>query len=105
MATWKGPWLSLPEVEPKFSKDNPEAAVRDGAEELTLRRGEAGGLRTLNDPTNVGDSRYGPLLVEEGLACSLPGHLQRNRVVRSGKCCTKSMCMPRNNRKATTLWM
>ena len=71
--------MSLPVVEPKFSKDNPEAAVRDGAEELTIRRGEEGGLRTLNDPTNVGESRYGPLLVEEGLACNLPGHLQRNR--------------------------
>ena len=46
--------MSLPAVEPKFSKDNPEAAVRDGAEELTLRRGEEGGLRTLMDTTNEG---------------------------------------------------
>ena len=71
--------MSPPVVESKFSKDYPEATVRDGAEELTLRRGEEGGLRTLNDTTNVGDSRWGPLLVEEGLACNLPGHLQRNR--------------------------
>ena len=43
----------------------PEAAVREGAEELTLRRGEEGGLRTFVDATNVGDSRCGPPLVDK----------------------------------------
>ena len=47
----------LPIVEPKFSVGCPEAEVLDGAEKLTRRRGEEGGLRTFIDTTNVGDSR------------------------------------------------
>ena len=37
----------------------------EGAEELTLRRGEEGGLRTFIDTTTEGDSRWGPPLVDE----------------------------------------
>ena len=37
------------ESEPKFSVDCPELAVREGVEELTLRRAEEGMLRTFID--------------------------------------------------------
>ena len=52
-------------VDPKFSVDCLDAAVLEGAEELTHRRGEECGLRTFIDTTNVGDSRWGPPLVDE----------------------------------------
>ena len=52
-------------VQPKFTADFPEAVVREGAAELTLRRGEEGMLRTLIGTSNVGDSRWGPPLVDE----------------------------------------
>ena len=56
---------SLLLVEAKFSKEDcPHAAVRQGAE-LTLRKGEEGGLRTFIDTTDVGDSRCGPPLLGE----------------------------------------
>ena len=48
--------VALHVVEPKFGREDfPEAAVREGVGELTLRRGEAVGLRTFIDTTNVGD--------------------------------------------------
>ena len=50
---------SLPLVKPTFTTDFPEAVVREGADELTLRRQE-GMLRTCIDATNVGNSRWGP---------------------------------------------
>ena len=56
--------MSRPAVEAKFS-DCPEAAVGEGAEELTPPRGEEGGLRTFIDTTKVGDCRWGPSLVHE----------------------------------------
>ena len=46
---------SLPVVKPKFTTDLPEAMVREGADELTLRREETGMLRTFVDTTNVRD--------------------------------------------------
>ena len=47
--------VALHVVEPKFGREDfPEAAVREGVEELTVRRGEAVGLRTFIDTTNVG---------------------------------------------------
>ena len=52
-------------VKPKFMTDCPEAVVREGADELTLRAGEEGALRTFIDPTNVGDKRWRPPLVDE----------------------------------------
>ena len=42
-------------VNPKFTTDFPEAVVREGADELTLRA-EEGLLRTFADTTDVGDS-------------------------------------------------
>ena len=39
--------------------------MREGAEELTLRKGEEGRLRTFIDTTNVGDNGWGPPLVDE----------------------------------------
>ena len=56
--------VALPVVEPKFGEDCTEAAVREAVEELTLRRGEEGGLRTFIDTTNVGDNRWRPPLVD-----------------------------------------
>ena len=57
--------MALPVVEPKFIEKCPEAAVREEAKELTIRRGEEGGLRTFIDITTVGDNRKGPPLVNE----------------------------------------
>ena len=51
-------WVALPIVEPMFSVDCPETAILEGAEELTLRRGEEGGLRTFIKTTNVGGKRW-----------------------------------------------
>ena len=57
---------SLPVVKPNFTADFPCAVVREGgAGELALRREEEGMLRTFVDTTDVGDSRWGPPLVDE----------------------------------------
>ena len=50
-------------VKPKFTTDFPEAVVREGADELTLRTEEEGILHTFIDTTDVGDRRCGPQLV------------------------------------------
>ena len=53
-------------VKPKFTEDFPgSGAVREGADELTLRREEEGMLRTLVETTSVGDSRWRAPLVDE----------------------------------------
>ena len=55
-------------MKPKFTTDFPDAVVREGADELTLRatlRAEGGVLRTFSDTTDVGDSRWGSPLVDE----------------------------------------
>ena len=61
---WEKTLESIPVVKSKFSEDVPEAVVREGADELTLRREEEEGvLRTLIDTTNVGDiGRKRPLV-------------------------------------------
>ena len=56
---------SRPVAKPKFTTDFPEALVQEGADELTLRPEEEGMLRTFIDTTEVGDSRWGPPLVDE----------------------------------------
>ena len=40
-------------VKPKFTTDFPEAVVREGADELTLRTEEDGMLRTFLETTDV----------------------------------------------------
>ena len=50
-------------VKPKITANFPVAVVREGADDLTLRR-EEGMLRTFSNSTNVGGSRW-PLLVDE----------------------------------------
>ena len=62
----------LPIVEPNFSPSCPEAAVLEEAEELTLRRGEEGGLRTFIDTGKVGDSKPSlkPLKEKSGKGCT-----------------------------------
>ena len=52
-------------LKPKFTTDFAEVVVREGADELTVRREDEGMLRSVIDTTNVGDSRVGPLLVDE----------------------------------------
>ena len=53
-------------VKPKFTTDFPEAVVREGADEQTLRADGEGALRTFIDTTNVGDKkRWEPPLVDE----------------------------------------
>ena len=52
-------------VTPKFTTDSPEAVVREGADELTMRADEESALHTLIDTTNLPDKRWGPPLVDE----------------------------------------
>ena len=53
-------------VRPKFNEAMfPEAYVREGVTEWMLRAGEAGMLRAFIDTTNMGDSGWGSLLVDE----------------------------------------
>ena len=56
---------SLSVVKPKFTTDFREAVVREGADELTLRKEEEGMLRTFIDTTNVGDSGWRPPFMDE----------------------------------------
>ena len=51
-------------VRPKFTEDFPEAVVREGADELTLRAEGEGVRRNFMDTTNVEDHRWGPPLVD-----------------------------------------
>ena len=66
-------------VELRFTVDILDAVVREGADQLTLRRGEQGTQRTLSNNTNVGDNRLETAAGEQGLARHLPGHPQRHR--------------------------
>ena len=80
-----------------------EAAVRDGAEELTLRRGEDGGLRTFIDTTNG----WRPPLVDEDWHAKPPARASRReklycRFVELGQ--AVSLRQPSTSRKAKTLW-
>ena len=99
--------MSLPVVEPKFNKEDfPAAADREGAEELTLRKDEEGGPPTRIDTTNVGDSRWGPPLVDEDwhAICQAIHKGRRGRKV--GQVVVQvwvNMRTPSNNRKAKTL--
>ena len=63
-ATWRKTLESHSLMRPKFATDFPEPVVREGADELTLRR-EEGMLRTFMDTTTVGDSAWEPTLVDE----------------------------------------
>ena len=56
---------SLSVVDPTFTADFPEEALRGGAGELTLRRVEAGTQRTSINTINVGDSSWRSSLVDE----------------------------------------
>ena len=72
---------SKPVLKPKFTTDVREAVIREGADELTLRRQEEGMLRTFSDSTDVGDNRWRPPL---GLASHLSGDCPRCRGIRMG---------------------
>ena len=41
------------EIKPQFRDASPEAAIREGADELTLRAEEVGSLRTFIDTTHI----------------------------------------------------
>ena len=75
-------------VRPKFSKGiDQNAAIREGVDELTLREGEEGTLRSFNNTTNVGDRRWwAPLVDEEWNAIVRPS--TRASRERHGRICT-----------------
>ena len=111
---WARLLVSLPVVEPKLDKEDfPETAVREGAEELTLRKGEERGLRTVIDTTNVGGSRWRPLSVDGDWHAIC----QTNHKVVEGEEWESlyqkfvemhkavNIRTPSNNHKAKTLWM
>ena len=53
-------------VGPNFDRESaPDAAVREGMDELTLRRGVESTQRSFFNTTNVEACRPGPLLVDE----------------------------------------
>ena len=56
---------SRPVVKPKSTTGFLEAVCREGADELTLRTGQEGMLRTLIVTKDVEDSRWRPPLVDE----------------------------------------
>ena len=56
---------SRPVVKPKFTTDFPDALVRQGVNELTLRAEEEGMLRTSIGTTDVRDNSWEPPLVDE----------------------------------------
>ena len=68
--------MAIKVVGPKFNtEDIPEAAVREGVDELPLRRVEEGMLRTFIDTTNVGDRRWKPFTAasreKSGKSCAV----------------------------------
>ena len=68
MATWENTLERHSVVEPKFSDDFPEAAAREGADELTVRRGDECTQRSSISTTNVEDHRWAPPLVDDSYA-------------------------------------
>ena len=48
---------------PKFSEAYPEAAIREGADEMTLRADEVGTLKAFNNITHIEFERWGPPVV------------------------------------------
>ena len=99
----------LPVVEPKFGEDCTEAAVREAVEELTLRRGEEGELRTFMETTTVEDSGWGPPLVDKEGAQCLPSQLQSIEGEEWEKLHSKYVEIVkavniRTSRKAKTFW-
>ena len=73
-------------VKPMFTGDFPGAVVREGVDELTLRREETGMLRTCIDTTDVGGRSWGPPLVGMPFV-RLPTEESRDR---NGRTCTTS---------------
>ena len=66
--------MALHEAEPKFNTEEfPEAAVRERVEELALRRGAEGVLRTFIDTTNVGDDGWGRRLLRQAIYKAVEG--------------------------------
>ena len=70
---------SLPVVEPKFTADILEAMVREGADELTLRRGEEGTQHIFINTTNVGGQSMVTAAGGRGLSRRMPSQVQRRR--------------------------
>ena len=73
---------SIRVTKPQFSDAYPEAVIREGADELTLRAEDVGSLGTFVDTTNI------ELMVASVGRCELArlssSHLQRNRRTRMG---------------------
>ena len=70
---------SLSVVEPKFTADILEAVVREGKDELTLRRGEEGSQRTFINTTIVGGQSMVTTAGGRGVHRHMPSQLQRRR--------------------------
>ena len=100
-------------VRPRFLVGFPEAMVREGPEELTLRAEEEGASRTFFKTTKAGDLRWRPPLVEEDRhaicqaifqAVERPEweamhkqYVETHRVV--------TVTRPQDNKKARAFWM
>ena len=80
----------LTRIDPNFSVAIPEAGVLEGADELTLQKGEEGGPRIFIDTANVGDSTWRAPLVDEDCLSICQAILQASKTT-SVKGCAASM--------------
>ena len=77
---------SLPVKKPQFSEAFPEATIREGADELTLRADEVGAqLRSFITTEHVEFEWCGPPLVDADWHAFLPSNLQRYWRERMGR--------------------
>ena len=63
---------------PNFEDECPEAIIRDGPDELTLRAEEFGAQRSCINIDHIDPNRWEPPLVD-AVACFVPKHLQGYR--------------------------
>ena len=95
---------SLRVRKPQFSVAFPEAAIREGADELTLRAEEVGSLRTFIDTTHIELGRWGPSAGGGGLARILSSQSPKESKDKSGKrcaCCHYKKVAPGGGNQAT----
>ena len=76
---------SRPVWRPKFTTDFPDAVVREGADELTLRKEEEGAVRSFIDTTEVGNRGWWATARGLGLARHLPGHSSKGSRDQNGR--------------------
>ena len=85
---------------PNFSEAFRKAAIREGADEKTMRADKVGTLRAFIDTDHSEFARWRPPLVDAG--CLLPSNLQRNWRERVGRAVLSLQRYGQGNRSPTT---